>query len=211
MHQTRMRAANLRPDVHAGDRIDTRGIPGAGARSVLTLDHAQHLARDSSTEVFPGIGEEGQMPDVVDKATRSRMMAGIGSRDTVPELVLRRALHARGLRYRLHDRSLPGTPDMVFRRFGAVCFVHGCFWHRHIGCPYTTIPATRKEFWQAKFHANVSRDRRNQHHLIEAGWRVTIVWECELRKQGGYQIALRLDRWLHGVERTFGAHLASDG
>ena len=152
-----------------------------------------------------------QMPDIVDKVTRSRMMAGIGSRDTVPELVLRWALHARGLRYRLHDRNLPGTPDLVFRRFGAVCFVHGCFWHRHIGCSYTTTPATRKEFWQAKFHANVSRDKRNQHHLLEAGWRVAIVWECALRKQGELQIALMLDRWLHGVERTFETHLASDG
>lgn len=148
------------------------------------------------------------MPDIVDQATRSRMMAGIGSRDTVPEVALRRALHARGLRYRLHDRKLPGTPDLVFRRFRAVCFVHGCFWHRHVGCRYTTTPATRQGFWQAKFQDNVSRDRRNRHHLLESGWRVAIVWECALRKQGELQTALMLDRWLHGCDRTFETDLA---
>jgi len=109
------------------------------------------------------------MPDIVDRATRSRMMAGIGSRDTVPELVLRKALHARGLRYRLHNRNLPGTPDLVFRQFGTVCFVHGCFWHRHTGCPYAATPTTREEFWQTKFHVNVERDRRNRHNLLESG------------------------------------------
>ena len=80
------------------------------------------------------------MPDIVDPATRSRMMAGIRSRSTGPELLLRRTLHARGLRYRVHNRTLPGTPDLVFRRFQAVCFVHGCFWHRHAGCRYATTP-----------------------------------------------------------------------
>ena len=94
---------------------------------------------------------ETTMADIVDRATRSRMMAGIGSRNTRPELALRRAIHARGLRYRLHDRRLPGTPDLVFRRFGAVCLVHGCFWHRHADCPYATTPSTRREFWRAKF------------------------------------------------------------
>ena len=143
------------------------------------------------------------MPDIVSRATRSRMMAAIGSRDTVPEVVLRRTLHARGLRYRLHDRTLPGTPDLVFRRFGAVCFVHGCFWHRHAGCPYATTPSTRKEFWQAKFRANVQRDRRNQQELLASGWRVAIVWECALRRQGHVVTALKLDEWLHGTGSTF--------
>ena len=151
------------------------------------------------------------MPDIVDKATRSRMMAGIGSRNTVPEIVLRRALHARGLRYRLHDRRLPGTPDLVFRRFGAVCFVHGCFWHRHAGCPYTTTPATREEFWQAKFQANVNRDARNRRLLLEAGWRVAIVWECALRRKRESRTARMLEQWLRGSDRTFESHLASDG
>ena len=147
------------------------------------------------------------MTDVVDKATRSRMMAGIGGRNTLPELVLRRALHARGLRFRLHDRKLPGTPDLVFPRFRAVCFVHGCFWHRHAGCPYATSPATRPEFWQAKFDSNVERDRRNRHELLAAGLRVAIVWECALRKRGYIGIAPRLDEWLRGDERWFEAEL----
>ena len=143
------------------------------------------------------------MVDIVDRATRSRMMAGIGSRDTRPELMLRRAIHARGIRYRLHDRRLPGTPDLAFRRFGAVCFVHGCFWHRHAACPYATTPATRPEFWQAKFDANTERDERNQHDLLQAGWRVAIVWECALRKQALLEIAQQLERWLRGSAPVF--------
>ena len=139
------------------------------------------------------------MADIVDHATRSRMMAGIGSRNTRPELALRRAVHARGLRFRLHDRRLPGTPDLVFRRFRAVCLVHGCFWHRHSGCPYATTPSTRREFWQAKFDANIERDRRNRHDLLQAGWRVATVWECALRKQATVEaVTHQLERWLRG-------------
>ena len=150
------------------------------------------------------------MPDVVDRRTRSRMMAGIGSRNTVPELVLRRALHARGVRYRLHNRSLPGTPDIVFRQFGAVCFVHGCFWHRHVGCPYTTTPSTREEFWQAKFRANVERDRRNRHDLLELGWRVAIVWECALGRQAERGTVMEFEQWLRGSDRMFETSLTAD-
>lgn len=148
--------------------------------------------------------EAGQsMTDIVTRAVRSRMMAGIGGKDTKPELILRRALHARGLRYRLHDQRLPGTPDMVFRRFGAVCFVHGCFWHRHEGCPYATDPATRPDFWQAKFRANVARDRRTRESLLEDGWRVAVIWECALRKGGAEQVSLTLDHWLRSSKREF--------
>ena len=143
------------------------------------------------------------MADIVDRATRSRMMAGIGSKDTWPELALRRAVHARGLRYRLHDRRIPGTPDLVFRRFSAVCFVHGCFWHRHAGCPYTTTPTTREKFWRTKFDANTERDRRNRRDLLQAGWRVAIVWECALRKQAVVEIARQLERWLRGSAPVF--------
>ena len=143
------------------------------------------------------------MTDIVDKATRSRMMAAIGSRNSVPEVVFRRALHARGLRYRLHDPRLPGTPDLVFPRFGAVCFVHGCFWHRHTGCPYTTTPGTREEFWQAKFRANVARDSRNQEDLLKSGWRVAVIWECALRGQARAKTACEVDRWLRGSDSTF--------
>ncbi len=120
------------------------------------------------------------MTDIVDKKTRSRMMSSIRGKDTKPEMTLRRALHARGFRFRLHVRDLPGRPDLVFPKFRAVVFVHGCFWHRHPGCPRATTPATRVEFWLEKFRANVSRDRRNSERLKESGWRVHTVWECEL-------------------------------
>ena len=122
------------------------------------------------------------MTDIVDKQTRSRMMAGIKGKDTKPELVLRRALHARGFRYRLHSKHIPGRPDLVFPKQRAIVFVHGCFWHRHEGCRYTTIPSSRTEFWQAKFDANVVRDAAIRGQLIEAEWRVGTVWECALRK-----------------------------
>lgn len=118
------------------------------------------------------------MTDIVDKKTRSRMMSGIGAKDTKPELALRRALHARGFRYRLHDKRLPGKPDIVLPRYNAVIFVHGCFWHRHPNCRYATTPATRPEFWAEKFRGNVERDKRNQAALKDLGWRVALVWEC---------------------------------
>ncbi|MCY4571809.1 MAG: very short patch repair endonuclease [Gemmatimonadetes bacterium] len=150
------------------------------------------------------------MVDIVGRAVRSRMMAGIGGKDTKPEMVLRRALHARGLRYRLHDRKLPGTPDLVFHRFGAVCFVHGCFWHRHQECPYATVPATRPDFWRAKFRGNVARDRRVRKELLASGWRVAIVWECALRAERAKRTSLQLDHWLHGDERFFETSLDWD-
>ena len=101
------------------------------------------------------------MVDVVSSKVRSRMMAGIGGKDTKPELALRKGLFALGLRYRLHDRKLPGRPDIVLPRWNAVVFVHGCFWHRHPGCRFATTPSTRPEFWLDKFKKNVARDQRN--------------------------------------------------
>lgn len=140
------------------------------------------------------------MNDVVDKATRSRMMAGIRGRDTKPELVLRRALHARGFRYRLHERGLPGRPDMVLPRWRAVILVHGCFWHRHPDCRYATTPATRTAFWQAKFDANVVRDARNILDLQAVEWRVAVVWECALRGAAVDRTVDRVGAWLKGEE-----------
>lgn len=122
------------------------------------------------------------MADIVDKQTRSRMMAGIRGKDTRPELALRRALHARGFRYRLHSRGVVGRPDLVLPRYQAVIFVHGCFWHRHENCRLATTPATRPEFWTGKFAANVARDRVVQETLFADGWRVATIWECALRK-----------------------------
>ena len=121
------------------------------------------------------------MTDVVDIKTRSRMMSGIRGKDTKPELALRKALHARGFRYRLHVRCIAGHPDLVFPRYGAAVFVHGCFWHRHDGCKYATTPSTRPDFWQAKFDANRSRDSEVRALLAVDDWRVAIVWECSLK------------------------------
>lgn len=137
------------------------------------------------------------MVDIVGKATRSRMMAGIRGRNTKPERVLRRALHARGFRYRLHAKSVAGRPDLVLPRYRAVVFVHGCFWHRHERCRYATTPATRPEFWQAKFAANVARDIAVRDSLLESGWRVATAWECALRKPEQVEaVANLLAKWL---------------
>jgi DNA mismatch endonuclease (patch repair protein) len=119
--------------------------------------------------------------DIVDSATRSRMMSAIRSRDTVSEIVVRKALHAAGLRFRLHRRDLPGSPDIVLPKFRSVVFVHGCFWHRHSGCRYSTTPASNVDFWRQKFAANVQRDRSQQRALRKEGWRVFTVWECETK------------------------------
>lgn len=143
------------------------------------------------------------MTDIVDKATRSRMMAGIRGKDTKPEVVLRRALHARGLRFRLHAKDIPGCPDLAFPKFRAALFVHGCFWHRHQGCRYATIPATRTEFWQAKFAANMQRDRIAQEALASSGWRVAVVWECALRKSDHIAAAVEMIvDWLQSEDTT---------
>jgi DNA mismatch endonuclease, patch repair protein len=119
------------------------------------------------------------LPDIVSPAVRSRMMSGIRGRDTRPELRVRRFLHARGYRYRLHDPRLPGRPDVVLPRFRTVVFVHGCFWHQHSGCHLATSPDTNADFWSAKLTANAERDLRQQDVLRKAGWRVEVVWECQ--------------------------------
>lgn len=108
-------------------------------------------------------------------------MKSVPQKDTKPEMRLRKALHGLGFRYRLHDKRLPGSPDLVFPKHKIVIFVHGCFWHRH-GCKQTTTPTTRKDFWEAKFKANAERDSKNVRELESAGWRVMTVWECELKK-----------------------------
>ena len=141
------------------------------------------------------------MMDVVNKATRSRMMAGIRGKDTMPELALRRALHRRGLRYRLHARDLPGRPDMVLPRFRAVLLVHGCFWHRHDRCSFATIPASNVPFWKKKFRENMDRDSRNVEALLQAGWRVGIIWECAIRGMNIGKIARQVHTWLLSTKR----------
>lgn len=142
------------------------------------------------------------MADIVDAQTRSRMMAGIRGKDTGPELALRKVLHARGFRYRLHAKGLPGRPDIVLRKHRAVIFVHGCFWHRHKDCRYTTTPTTRQAFWESKFAANVSRDRQVREALLADGWRVAIVWGCALRRPADVSAAGDMvAAWLCGVSQ----------
>jgi DNA mismatch endonuclease, patch repair protein len=105
-------------------------------------------------------------------------MAAVRQKDTTPETIVRGLLHALGYRFRLHDRRLPGSPDIILPRLKTVIFVHGCFWHRH-GCSRTTTPATRRDFWVNKFKANVMRDRRAARRLRAAGWSVITIWECQ--------------------------------
>lgn len=137
------------------------------------------------------------MADVVDAATRSRMMAGIRGRDTRPEWLIRRGLHKLGFRYRLHVRKLPGHPDLVLAKHHAVVFIHGCFWHGH-DCPMFKWPKTREDFWRTKIEGNRSRDTHTVDALTGAGWRVAIVWECALRKgtRGSGEVVERLAAWM---------------
>jgi DNA mismatch endonuclease (patch repair protein) len=120
------------------------------------------------------------LPDVVSPEVRSRMMAGIGPANTKPEMLLRRGLHALGWRYRLHDRRLPGRPDLVFPGRRAVIFVNGCFWHGH-DCHLFRWPQSRAEFWLEKISGNIRRDRRTREELLAGGWRIAEVWECTLK------------------------------
>ena len=122
------------------------------------------------------------MVDRITKEHRSWNMSRIKGSDTKPEKILRSALHRAGFRFRLHHPKLPGRPDIVLPKYNAVVFVHGCYWHRHAGCPNATTPKTRTEFWQAKFDGTVERDRRNVDELTRLGWHVITVWECELEK-----------------------------
>ena len=117
--------------------------------------------------------------DIVSPEIRSRMMAGIRSKDTRPERFVRSLVHRLGLRFRLHGKGLPGRPDLVLRKHRTVIFVHGCFWHRHT-CGLAAMPKTRREFWAAKFEANTTRDAANKVALTQLGWRVIEVWECEV-------------------------------
>lgn len=130
---------------------------------------------------------------------RSRMMAGIHGKNTRPELSLRLALFAEGFRYRLHVRGMAGSPDLVFPRYRAVLFVHGCFWHRHQGCRYAATPRLNAEFWRLKFDGNVRRDSRNVALLRAVGWRVGIVWECALKRSVPETVEA-VSLWLRGQE-----------
>ena len=133
------------------------------------------------------------MATVTVDSARSKNMSSIRSSNTRPELLVRSYLHRIGLRFRLHDRSLPGSPDIVLVRLKTLVFVHGCFWHRHQGCVFTTMPATRPEFWERKFSENSARDRRVEARLRANGWKVEVLWACELAEFGALDaLALHL-------------------
>lgn len=146
------------------------------------------------------------MTDMTDPATRSRMMSGIKGKNTKPELIVRSALHKRGFRFRLHDKSLAGRPDLVLPKWRAAVFVHGCFWHQHEGCSNANVPTTRRDFWAEKLAANTERDSRHVQQLMSQGWRVAIVWECSIRmavKSGNLSLFECLADWLGGVKKPY--------
>jgi DNA mismatch endonuclease, patch repair protein len=119
--------------------------------------------------------------DHVDRAKRSLIMSAVHSKDTKPEMAVRKIVYALGYRYRLHDKGLPGKPDLVFTSLHKAIFVHGCLWHRHSRCRYATTPKTHTSFWETKFNSNVARDRRSRHEMKQMGWSVLTVWQCELK------------------------------
>ena len=120
------------------------------------------------------------MADRISPEHRSWNMSRIRGRDTKPEFLLRSLMHRSGFRYRLHDKKLPGKPDIVLPKYKTVIFVNGCYWHRHKGCPEATTPKTNTAFWIKKFEDTVARDARKTSELVERGWRVITIWECEL-------------------------------
>lgn len=127
-------------------------------------------------------------------------MSRIRGKDTQPELALRKALHRLGLRYRLHGAGLPGKPDLVFPRYSTVVFVHGCFWHRHAGCKIASTPKSNMSFWLEKFEKNIARDARVAAQLEAKGWKVLVVWECELAsKEKSQATGVRLQALIRDV------------
>lgn len=140
------------------------------------------------------------MADIVDAATRSRMMSSIRGKDTGPEMIVRKFLHSRGFRYRLHVRDLPGRPDIVLPRYRTVIFVHGCFWHQHTNCRDAVTPKSNRTFWKTKLDGNVERDRRNLTALRSGGWRCLTIWECQI--SDGSRHLSRLANRITGKHRS---------
>lgn len=134
------------------------------------------------------------MTDRLSRERRSWNMSRIRSRDTKPEKIVRSILHRMGYRFRLHQRYLPGSPDIVLPRYRVAIFVHGCFWHRHVGCRYAYTPKSRSVFWTKKFKDNVERDKRNHYRLKLQNWYVEVIWECETTDPN--HLTARLDRIL---------------
>ena len=126
------------------------------------------------------------MADVHDKATRSYNMSRIKNKNTKPEILVRKFLFANGFRFRLNDKKLPGKPDIVLAKYKTVIFVNGCFWHGHENCKYFKLPGTRTEWWKEKIEKNIENDLKKQFHLVNLGYKVIIVWECEIKNKSVY-------------------------
>jgi len=121
--------------------------------------------------------------DIWSKEKRSAVMSKIRSKNTKPEILLRKALFSKGIRYRIHSKELPGNPDLVFKKYKTAIFVHGCFWHYHKDCREGRIPSSNSKFWEEKLLKNINRDELRQSELRELGWKVIVVWECEIEKK----------------------------
>jgi DNA mismatch endonuclease (patch repair protein) len=143
------------------------------------------------------------MADIVSAQTRSRMMAGIGSVNTAPELIVRSALHRQGLRFRLHCDYLPGRPDIVLPKWKCVVLVHGCFWHGH-HCRLFRLPGSNREFWQSKIQINRKRDAKVKRELRSLGWRVEVVHECQLRGRPQWRVSAALKRLAQRIRNAGG-------
>ncbi len=130
------------------------------------------------------------MADVKTPEQRSRNMAAIKGKDTKPEMIVRKYLFSRGLRFRVQVRKLPGTPDIVLPKYKTAIFVNGCFWHGHEGCKYFRLPKSNVEFWKEKIERNIERDRESMQALLDLGWKVVRVWECELRNKANREETL---------------------
>ncbi|MCW8449757.1 very short patch repair endonuclease [Legionella quinlivanii] len=138
------------------------------------------------------------MPDIVDRLKRKEMMAGIRNKNTKPEMIIRKELFARGYRYRLHQKELAGKPDLILPKYRSAIFINGCFWHCH-DCHLFKWPQTRKEFWENKILSNKARDEMNKNTLLQAGWRILIVWECALKgktKLDCVQLIDEIESWI---------------
>ncbi|WP_185218734.1 very short patch repair endonuclease [Sphingobacterium mizutaii] len=140
------------------------------------------------------------MADVHSKEVRSYNMSQVKGKDTKPELLVRRFLFSNGLRYRLYDKKLSGKPDIVLPKYKTVIFIHGCFWHGHENCKYSTLPKTRTQFWSDKIEGNKQRDKNNIEQLINKGWNVLIVYGCELKKD---KQELTLNKILNNIQNQF--------
>lgn len=178
---------------HADDGIRLPPVPDERFDRRALFRQARMTDRKEGTRATPAREPQATLPDPLTPAQRQLCMSRIRGKNTKPEMVIRQGLHALGLRYRLHDRGLPGSPDLVFPARRALVFVHGCFWHGH-SCPLFRLPATRTDFWRAKIGRNRERDAEALLALRAAGWRSLVIWECSLRGRARLSLDLLLGR-----------------